>query len=252
MSSTPVMPGAEPFFFEGSQIGILLSHGFTGTTQSMRFIGERLHKEGGFTVLGPRLSGHGTLPAEMAQASAEQWIRDVESGLDQLQARCSQIFMGGLSMGGTLTLYMAAIYPDVIAGAMPVNAAVFLNNADLAALAFMAGAPDTVPGVGADIKKPGETELVYPVVPVPAIRQLYALMAVTDELLPKISCPTLLFSSTEDHVVPPDNGPYILERLGSQHKQLVWLENSYHVATLDNDKERIVRNMIQFIRTQTE
>lgn len=247
MYEASIMPGAEPFFFEGNETGVLLSHGFTGTTQSMRFIGETLHQQGRFTVLGVRLRGHGTRPEDMARASAEEWICDLEEALEVLRKRCSRVFIGGLSMGGTLTLYMAAVHPDVIHGAMPVNAAIFLDNPDLAGLALLSGAPFSVPGVGADIKKPGETELVYPVVPVPAIRHLYALMAVTKELLPKVSCPVLVFASTEDHVVPPSNGPYILERIVSQDKRLLWLENSYHVATLDNDKERIAAEMIAFV-----
>jgi carboxylesterase len=92
------------------------------------------------------------------------------------------------------------------------------------------------------------TELAYPVVPVPAIRHLYALMAVTRELLPRVVCPTLVFQCRDDHVVVPDNAPYILEQVGAADKQLVWLENSYHVATLDNDKELISAKTLQFIQ----
>lgn len=55
----PVMPEAEPFFFEGNRIGVLVQHGFTGTTQSMRGIGEVFANQG-YTVYGPRLAGHGT------------------------------------------------------------------------------------------------------------------------------------------------------------------------------------------------
>lgn len=248
MSKYKVLPEAEPFFFEGDQTGVLVSHGFTGTTQSMRFLGEFLHAQGGFTVSGPRLTGHGTHPDEMAGATAEDWIRDLEAALEKLRQRCSRVFITGLSMGGTLTLYMAAMHADALAGALPINPAVFLNSPDLAGLAFMAGAPATVPGVGSDIKQPGVTELAYPVVPVPAIRQLYALMGVTRELLPRVTCPTMIFASREDHVVTPENGPYILEHLGSADKSLVWLENSYHVATLDNDKELIAREALKFIQ----
>ncbi|MBC7225567.1 MAG: alpha/beta fold hydrolase, partial [Anaerolineae bacterium] len=179
MTEPKVMPGAEPFYFEGNEVGCLVSHGFTGTTQSVRFLGEYLAKEGGFTVIGPRLTGHGTTPDDMARATAEDWIRDLERAMATLQERCSKIFITGLSMGGTLSLYMAAMYPDVFQGTMPINGAVFLDMPDFAALAFAPGAPPTVPGVGSDIKKPGVTELVYPVVPVPAIRHIYALMAVT-------------------------------------------------------------------------
>ena len=248
MSEEKVLPGAEPFFFEGSEVGCLVSHGFTGTTQSMRFLGEYLAQEGGFSVIGPRLTGHGTRPEDMARATAEDWIRDLERAMDTLRQRCQKIFITGLSMGGTLTLYMAAMHADVFSGAVPINGAVFLNSPDMAALAFMAEAPATVPGVGSDIKKPGITELAYPVVPVPAIRHLYALMAATRELLPRVVCPTLVFQSRDDHVVAPENAPYIVEHVGADEKQLIWLDESYHVATLDNDKELIARETLQFIQ----
>ena len=249
MSEKQVMTGAEPFFFEGGDIGCLVCHGFTGTTQSMRFLGEFLSNEGGLTVVGPRLKGHGTSVADMARSSAEDWIRSVEAGLQTLRERCSQIFMTGLSMGGTLTLYMAAMHPDVIRGAVPVNGAVFVNNPDLAGLAFMAAAPAAVPGVGGGIKKPGVTELAYEDVPVPAIRQIYALMSVTRELLPRVNCPTLVIQSRDDHVVVPDNAPFIIENIGAEDKRLLWLDNSYHVATLDHDKELIAAETLKFIQS---
>ena len=138
MSEMQVMPGAEPFFFEGGDVGCLVSHGFTGTTQSMRFLGEFLANVGRLTVVGPRLKGHGTSVEDMAQSSAADWIRSVEAGMQTLRERCSKIFITGLSMGGTLTLYMAAMYPDAIRGAIPINGAVFVNNPDLASLAFTA------------------------------------------------------------------------------------------------------------------
>lgn len=245
---TTSLPGAEPFFFEGSRTGCLVSHGFTGTTQSMRFLGEYLAREGGLTVIGPRLKGHGTAPEDMAQSTAAEWIHDLEAAMETLRERCDRIFVTGLSMGGTLTLYMAAMHPDVFHGAAPINGAVFLNSPDMAGLAFMANAPAVIPGVGSDIKQPGVTELAYPVVPVPAIRQLYALMGVTRELLPRVTCPTLVFQSRDDHVVNPDNAPYIVEHVGTADKRLVWLDNSYHVATLDNDKELIASETLRFIQ----
>jgi carboxylesterase len=214
----------------------------------MRFLGEYLAREGGLTVIGPRLTGHGTTPEDMAQSTAEQWIRDLEGALSTLREQCDKIFITGLSMGGTLTLYMAAMYPDVFCGAVPINGVVLLNSPDLAGLAFMANAPAVVPGVGSDIKQPGITELAYPVMPVPAIRQLYALMYVTRDLLPRVKCPTLIFQSRDDHVVPPPNAPFILDNIGATDKRLAWLDNSYHVATLDNDKELIAGETLRFIR----
>ena len=97
-------------------------------------------------------------------------------------------------------------------------------------------------------KKPGVTELAYDDVPVPAIRQLYALMSVTRELLPRVKCPTLVIQSRDDHVVLPDNAPFIIENVGAEDKRLLWLENSYHVATLDHDQELIARETLKFIQ----
>lgn len=247
MTDETILQGAEPFFFPGNDIGVLVCHGFTGTTQSMRPLGEAL-AAAGYTVIGPRLAGHGTSPAAMARTTAADWIASVDEALAKLRETCSQIFMAGLSMGGTLTLYTAAKHADIIKGAVPINAAVQLNSADMAGAALDAHMPATVPGIGSDIKKPGVVELAYKEVPVPAFRQAYALFSVTHDLLPKVTCPVLVIQSRDDHVVDPSNGPRIVRRLGSSRIDLRWLNDSYHVATLDNDLPLISSETLAFIR----
>lgn len=242
-----VMAGAEPFRIEGNETGVLVSHGFTGTTQSVRPLGEALAAEG-FTVAVPRLEGHGTSMQDHARSTARGWISSVEEDLAWLEERTSSVFFAGLSMGGMLSLYFAAARPDLIRGIVPINACVYLGNPELARLVFDPKAPATVPGVGSDIKAEGIEELVYPEVPIPPVKEFMAIMRVTDDLLPTVTAPALIFQSTEDHVVPPENGPHILEKLGSTDKELVWLENSYHVATLDNDKDLIAERTIRFVR----
>ena len=148
------MEGAEPFRFEGSGTGILVSHGFTGTTQSVRPLGEALAEEG-FTVMGPRLKGHGTSMEDHAQSTALDWISSIEEGLTWLEQRTSRIFFAGLSMGGMFSLYFAAKYPQRIQGIVPINACVWLGDPELARLVFDREAPATVPGVGSDIKAEG-------------------------------------------------------------------------------------------------
>jgi carboxylesterase len=141
------------------------------------------------------------------------------------------------------------MHPDWLSGIITVNAAIFANNPQLAALAFAENPP---PSYGSDVpgfKKQGVVEVCYPYFPVPPIRHLYALEVVTRELLPLVGCPTLVLQSREDFTVPPENGPYIMEHISAADKQIVWLENSYHVATLDNDKEFIARQTLQFIRS---
>lgn len=248
MNEEKILPGAEPFHFKGNDIGVLVCHGFTGTTQSMRYLGERLHGAG-YTVIGPRLKGHGVSPAAMARTTAGDWVDSVEEALDELRKTCSQVFITGLSMGGTLTLYSAAMHADFIKGAIPINAAVQLSSPDMAGLAFAKGMPEFVPGIGSDIKDPNTKELAYDQVPVAAFRQIYGLMAVTHDLLPRVKCPTLVITAREDHVVNPGNGPIIASKVGSSRVEMAWLDNSYHVATIDNDKDLIARLTIDFIKS---
>ena len=241
-----VMEGAEPFRMEGNEVGVLVCHGFTGTPQSVRPLGKGL-AGAGFTVAGPRLAGHGTRPKDLAKSTASDWISSIEEELDWLRERTDAVFFTGLSMGGMFALYFAAMRPELLRGIVPINACVFLEDPELSRLVFDENAPATVPGIGSDIKASGAEELAYPEVPVPAIKEFMALMRVTNDLLPTIETPVLMFQSTEDHVVPPGNGPYIQSQLGSRYKQLARLENSYHVATLDNDAGYIAEQTIRFI-----
>lgn len=245
----PVIKGAEPFFFEGNDIGILVLHGFTGSPQSMRPLGEAYH-EAGYTVCGPRLKGHGTHYEDMEKTTCQDWIDSVEAGYEWLKNRCGTIFVTGLSMGGTLTLYMAEHHPE-ICGIAPINAAI--NMPALAgALAGVGDLPRFLDAIGSDIKKPGVKELAYEKTPAASIRQLVQLMERVKTDLHKITCPAILFCSDEDHVVPPDNAPFIYDHIASADKELVRLPDSYHVATLDNDRQKIIDTSLAFFKKHAD
>jgi len=241
-----VMKEAEEFYFPGNEIGVLVIHGFTGSTQSMRFLGERL-AETGFTVFGPRLTGHGTDPEDMEASSYEDWMNDVQKGLEKLKQTCQSIFVCGLSMGGTLTLYLAENDQE-IKGIMPINAAInlpeFIRNYEL----LSESNTRFVEGIGSDIKQEGVTELAYSKTPVKSMGDIIPLTKEVKDKLGQITAPALIFKSQEDHVVPPENSDIIYESISSQDKSLVELKESYHVATLDNDKEEIAQKCIAFIK----
>jgi carboxylesterase len=246
----PVLKEAEEFFFRGNEIGVLISHGFTGSTQSMRFLGEKIAEQG-FTVYGPRLTGHGTHPEDMEQASFEDWIRDVESGLEKVKENCSTIFVAGLSMGGTLTLYLAENHPE-LAGVMPINAAIDMPELAKNYEQLKSSGVRFIEGIGSDIKQEGIKELAYPQTPVKSMGDIMALMNIVRGNLHKVTVPILVLSSTVDNVVPPENSKEIYEKVSSHDKEITFLENSYHVATLDNDKELIAKECVRFIKRQLE
>ncbi|TLS35437.1 alpha/beta hydrolase [Pseudalkalibacillus caeni] len=244
MEKHNVLKDAEPFYFEGNQVGVLVLHGFTGSTQSMRFLGEEIASEG-YTVCGPRLKGHGTHYEDMERSTYEEWIKSVEEGYNWLLERCDQVFITGLSMGGTLTLYLAENHSEV-KGIMPINAAIHLPD-----LEQMRGKeePRFLDAIGSDIKAPGVSELAYEKTPTKSIQEILKLMEVTKENLSKIEMPALIFRSSEDHVVPPENSTTIHKGISSERKEIVDLKNSYHVATLDNDKELIASRCKEFIKS---
>lgn len=242
-----VMAGAEPFTFEGGTTGVLVLHGFTGSPQSMRYLGERLG-ERGYSILGPRLPGHGVSPAAMARTTANDWVACAEDALLELSAKCGKVFVTGLSMGGMLSLYLAASHPDKVGGVIPINAAVQIDSPDLAGLAYARNLPDFVPGIGSDMVDTSTKELAYDQVPVTCVKQVLGLAAAARALLPKIKCPTFVINSRVDHVLSSQNANVIANHVGSDRVELLWLNNSYHVATIDNDKDLIARELHSFVQ----
>ncbi|MDY0406152.1 alpha/beta fold hydrolase [Virgibacillus sp. 179-BFC.A HS] len=247
MATYQVMEEAKAFYYPGNDIGVLVIHGFTGSTQSMRYLGEQLAAEG-HTVYGPRLAGHGTAPEDMEASSHQQWIQSVEEGLQKLAETCASIFVTGLSMGGTLTLYLAENHPE-IKGIMPINAAIEMPELIETYHQLRDTGQRFVEGIGSDIKKPGIKELAYPKTPVKSMGEIIALSQKVRENLGKISAPALIFSSVEDHVVPPENSREIYDAISSENRTLILMEDSYHVATLDNDKEMIAEKCKDFIQS---
>ncbi|HZG71464.1 MAG TPA: alpha/beta fold hydrolase [Chondromyces sp.] len=238
-----VIPGAESFYIEGNDTAILISHGFVGTPQSVRFLGEELAKRG-FTILAPRLKGHGTHYYDMEKCTHEDWFESLEQGFQFLKQRGKRIFVMGQSMGGTLTLKLAAQYKE-IEGIILINSA--LSIPSLEYLKAEQG-PRFIPEGAPDIKAKDVFEITYPKVPLKAVHEIQELMEQAPAVFPKVTCPALLIKSAIDHVVPPESTDRIFKTIGSKQKELLVLENSYHVASMDNDKEEIVRQASEFIK----
>jgi carboxylesterase len=240
------MKDTEPFCLEGNDTGVLVVHGFTGSTQSIRYLGEQLHRRFGFSVVAPRLPGHGTSPDDMEKTGYRDWLGEAERVLHDLARRSSRVFVTGLSMGGAIALNLAARFPDLVHAIAPIAAPVGLMNDNSAMVLSLDPLPRRVPGIGSDIKAPGVEEVAYSEIPVVCIREVTILVAVTRDLLYRVTCPTLVVHAREDHVVPTANAIEVVRTIGSDDIRLLWLNNSYHVATLDHDKELIAERIGTF------
>ncbi|GII90221.1 alpha/beta hydrolase [Sinosporangium siamense] len=244
----PLMPGAEPYHHEGGQVGVLLCHGFTGTPQSMRPWGEHL-AAAGLTVSLPRLPGHGTTWQEMNRTRWEDWYAELDLAFGDLRGRCAEVFVMGLSMGGCMALRLAEVYGETVRGVVTVNPSLAIDVPLLRLAPLLKLFVPSVPGVSGDIKKPGVTELAYTRTPVRAAATLPRLWSLVQSELYRITQPVLVYHSPEDHVVKPESVRILRERLTNGNLEIVQLMDSYHVATLDNEADRIFSGSLDFIRT---
>lgn len=245
-----VKDSAEPFTAAGSRTGVLLVHGFTGSPYSMRPWGDHLATEG-YTVSVPRLPGHGTTWQAMNNTTWHDWYTGASRALDGLRDRCDEVFVCGLSMGGCLALRLAEERPDDVAGLMLVNPSVTSSNKQLLAVPVLKRIVGSARGIASDVKKPGVDEYGYDRVPLRALDSLRDLWRVTREDPPKVTAPLVLFRSSIDHVVEPESGQLIMSRVSSRDLTERILDDSYHVATLDNDAPRIFAESAEFITKHT-
>ena len=244
------MPGAEPISLDGGDVGVLLCHGFTGTPSSLRGWAEHLAGEG-YSVRVPRLPGHGTTWQEMNRTRWPDWYSEVDRAFGDLRARCRAVVVGGLSMGGALALRLAEEHGSQVAGLVVVNPSVRLEDRRLAALPVLRHLVPSLPGIASDIKKPGETELAYDRTPLHALHSSLQLCRDVVRDLPQVTAPLLVLRSSVDHVVPASSAALVLSRVSSTDVREIVLQNSYHVATQDNDAEQIFTASAQFVARVT-
>ncbi len=247
-----VDPLAEPFLAEGDpasprgRIGVLLSHGFTGSPASIKPWGQHLAGQG-YAVSVPRLPGHGTTWQELNTKTWADWSGEVERAFEALAGQVDTVFVCGLSMGGGLALRLAADHPNRVAGLVLVNPAVGTERKDVKLLPVLKHVIASLPGIANDIKKPGVEEHGYTRTPLRAADSMFTGYKALCNDLGQITCPVLIFRSTVDHVVDQSSARAIRAGVSSSDVREESLENSFHVATLDNDAERIFEGSAAFI-----
>jgi carboxylesterase len=242
-----VLPGAEPFSALGGPHGALVLHGFTGTPQSMRGLAEAFARAGYTTEL-PRLPGHGTSVEDMTATSWTDWAGAADVAYSDLAARCDKVVVAGLSMGATIAAWLALRHRE-IAGLVVINGAVAAGP-DIEAMRdglrqLIDAGTVCMPGPGNDIADPTQTELAYDQAPVAGMLSLLDALVEIEARSSEITCPVLLLSSPQDHVVPPEASDLFAAAVSGPVTRIT-LERSFHVATLDYDKELIEREAVAF------
>lgn len=240
------MPGAEPFLFQGGRLGCLLIHGFTGAPNEMRGLGTRLN-EAGYTALGPRLTGHGTDLSDLHRARWQDWVADVIDANHLLSGLCDRVVAVGLSMGGVLSLLLAALEP--IAGVVTLSTPYELPPDPRARFArLISPVIKTYPKTHRRVAPPAEGHVSYPAYSMRAIAELEALLRLMREHLSDVRQPVLSIHSKQDASVAPEAMTKLHDGLvhAADHSML-WLEAGKHVVTEDVTHEQVERAILDFI-----
>jgi carboxylesterase len=248
--ATSPHPDAQPYEGGSGPAGVLLCHGFTGSPKSM--IGWARHLEAaGFQVLLPCLPCHGTTWQELNNSTWTDWYAWVDDAFATLRARCDQVFLAGLSMGGTLSLRLAEQHGAQVSGLVLVNPVINITDPRMRILPILRAIP-SFPGIANDIAKPGQDELGYDRLPLRALYSQTFLWADVRRNLDRVDQPLLIYRSIHDHVVDSSSVRLIKAGVRSSEQSYVELQRSYHVATLDNDAEDIFAGSVAFFRRLTK
>jgi len=235
----------KPASFPNGPTGVLVLHGFTGSPQSMRPLAVRFAEQGHSVEL-PLLPGHGTKIEDLVPTRFDDWYRAAAASYAELSARCERVVVVGLSMGGTLATILAIesepaalilINPQVTPPPEPVVDVV---------KGLVAEGVATITAIGGDIAKENTEELAYAATPVAALMSFIERCQTLADELPKVTCPVLLFTSPQDHVVDPVSSDALAAGVSGPVER-VTLERSFHVATLDHDAKLIEDRSCAFI-----
>ncbi|TAL73391.1 MAG: alpha/beta fold hydrolase [Rhodanobacter sp.] len=257
------------FFFEGGASGVLLIHGLTGTPMEMKLLGKGLN-HAGFTVHGMQLAGHCGNVDDLLATGWHDWYASVEKAAETLRGKVDHLFVGGLSMGALLALKLAADHPQYVAG-VGVYGATFRYDGwsipRLARLSFMLPLLKAI-GIGRHrsfMEQPpygirderlraqvssamlgGDSAAAgLPGNPWYSLAELYSLAATVRRQLPQVTSPCLVAHASEDDVASLHNAELVMREV-SAPAELLLLDRSYHMITIDQDRRTLIERSAAF------
>lgn len=257
------------FTFHGDRRGVLLVHGLTGTPNEMRLLGKGLNRAG-FTVHGVQLDGHCGTEADLLATTWQDWYRSVETAAERLRERCDHVFVGGLSMGALLALHLAARRPELVDGVGVFGATFRYDGWSVprhARLAFMLpvlkkfklarhrtfleappyGIRDERLRASAvkSMQSGDSTVAGLPGNPWYALAEMLMLSSKVRGELSKVTAPCLVAHATHDDIASIANAYLVRDRV-SGPVQMLLLEDSYHMITIDRERRQLIAAATDF------
>jgi carboxylesterase len=227
-----------------------LIHGFTASATETLPLADFIHARTGWRCKGILLPGHGTTVEAMDRSTAEEWLREAESGYRELAQTCSRIFLAGVSMGAVLCCHVAFRHfkESRIHGIVLMAPAFGLQPLDAMA-ARMLSRVKRYKGKGAEtgqyfLKK---KLFSYTEVPLRKIQEMCDLGKQAFEGLRQLErIPTLMLAGALERTVS-------LSRIRSAAKKNPWirykeLPNSEHILTVEPDQQIVFESSLSFMK----
>lgn len=225
-----------PIWLKGdSKIGVLLLHGWISPSDELLPLAQILNSFG-YTVSAPLLSGHGTVPENLKDVTWQDWLNDSQKALLELKKHSSQIFVGGISMGGNLAMLLSR--DESVAGVIAMGASVKFHFQKLAAVGlFLMGLTKTYRRAYYPpwVRKKMIERNVYSSYPISSAKEVLRLVQHTRNNLSQIKKPILILQAKNDHLVSRQSPRIISNGVKSELKEIYWIKNAYHVF-VDNKK----------------
>src|SRR3954453_23444577 len=246
--------------------GAFLVHGLGGTQYDLGSMHKRL-KNAGLVTHSLTLPGHGTSPEDLVGVTAEDWIDAVSAKYREIKDQHPRLHIMGMCMGallsavlaqreqhakGHLTLLAPPVYIDgwstpwyrvlrpLLYGSGPVARGMKIEeeepfgikNEQLRAI------------VKAKFER-GEN-FHYRWVPLECVYQVDRLRAIVMKSAAAIRCQTLVVHAREDELTSLRSANFLVEKIGGTRARMVVLEDSYHMVCVDNDREIVAKNVLEF------
>ncbi|TAK96547.1 alpha/beta fold hydrolase [Patescibacteria group bacterium] len=241
----------QPFFFQGTNgRAVILAHGWSSTPYEVRRLGKYLN-ENGYTVSGPMLRGHGTVPKDLEGVKWQDWLNDLDAEYERLHATHDKIYLAGTSIGSSLSLLLAQRKPEI--GALVLMATPFHIRFERQVIWILRATrffkkyrrkfyPPTF-GSARTI-----TRLIsYQTYPIDSVLEIYPLIEEVRHILPQIKAPCLIIQSSSDHIVSRGSLEKIYAQIGSVTKQKRYIHRAYHTFISDIKNEHVFEDILNFL-----
>ena len=251
---------------------VLLAHGITGAPTEMKPLVRTL-ANAGFTVACPRLAGHCATLEELKRTRWTDWLGTLESSLRALREQHDTVFVGGLSMGALLALQLAVDHPEDVAGVATLSATFFYDGWNVPRfgqrylLPLVLHTPlryvwsyhepspfgikderirNIIAAVYANSAAQMPEKYGYSEFPAVTIRETFRLIKTVRRNLEKVVAPLLVVHSTEDDMASVANAKFLAARVGSREVETFFVDDTYHVLTLDKRKDDVAGRVAEF------